>query len=252
MSSYRMKTYRAVIFDLFDTLVDFDRTQIPVVTIDGREVHTTAGETYKVLAKYAGLLAFETFYRTLSDISQELLAIRARDHLEIPARRRYEMLLERLDIPHGLGAQPCIDAMLATHHRYMVQATVCPLDRLQVLEALKSRYSLGLLSNFDSTETGMKILTKHGLHQYFRPIHISEAIRYRKPRAEAFLQTADAMGVVPPDALFIGDTFALDVVGAKNAGMDAAWLDRQKTPPDLAAAQPDFIITRLADLLAIL
>jgi HAD superfamily hydrolase (TIGR01549 family) len=134
----------------------------------------------------------------------------------------------------------------------MVQATVCPPERLQVLDALKGRYALGLLSNFDSTETGMKILTKHGLRQYFRPIHISEAIRYRKPRAEAFLQTADAMGVVPPDALFIGDTFALDIVGAKKAGMDAAWLDRQKAPADLAAAQPDYIIAHLPDLLEIL
>ena len=65
------------------------------------------------------------------------------------------------------------------------------------------------------------------LRDYFRPIHISEAIRYRKPRPEAFLQTAEAMGVVPPDVLFIGDTFALDVVGAKRAGMDAAWFDRR-------------------------
>lgn len=252
MKTDRMKTYRAVIFDLFDTLVDFDRSQIPIVTIKGREVRTTAGETYKVLARYAGLLEFETYFHTLSDISQELLAIRERNHLEIPARRRYEMLLERLGLPCGDGAAPCIDAMLATHHRYMLQATVCPPERLHVLEALKARYPLGLLSNFDSTETGMKILTKHGLREYFRPIHISEAIRYRKPRVEAFLQTADAMGVVPADVLFIGDTFALDVVGAKKAGMDAAWLDRQKTPPDLTAAQPDYIITHLPDLLEIL
>lgn len=252
MSTYRMKTYRAVIFDLFDTLVDFDRSQIPVVTIDGCEVHSTAGETYKVLARYAGLLAFEAYYRTLNEISQELLSIRERDHLEIPARRRYEVLLDRLGLPQSDGAQQCIDGMLATHHRYMVQATVCPAERIQVVEALKERYSLGLLSNFDSTETGMKILTKHGLRDYFRPIHISEAIRYRKPRVEAFLQTAEAMGVVPPDALFIGDTFALDVVGAKKAGMDAAWFDRQKIAPDLAEVQPDYIITHLPELLKFL
>jgi putative hydrolase of the HAD superfamily len=69
---------------------------------------------------------------------------------------------------------------------------------------------------------------------------------------EAFLQTAEAMGVVPPDALFIGDTFALDVVGAKKAGMDAAWFDRQKIAPDLAEVQPDYIITHLPELLKFL
>ncbi|RPJ36601.1 MAG: HAD family hydrolase, partial [Planctomycetaceae bacterium] len=92
----------------------------------------------------------------------------------------------------------------------------------------------------------------HGLQPYFSPIHISEAIRYRKPRREAFLQTAVAMGVAPPEALFIGDTFALDVVGAKGVGMDVAWFDRQKTPPELDKAQPDYTITRLIDLLEIL
>jgi HAD superfamily hydrolase (TIGR01509 family) len=247
-----MKTYRALIFDLFDTVVDFDRTQIPVVTVDGHEVRTTAGETYKVLARYAGLLSFDAYYRALTDVTRELLAQRDRDHLEIPARRRFERLFERLGLPRTAAAESCIDAMLATHHRYMVHATVCPPERLQVLDALKARYPLGLLSNFDSTETGMKILTKHGLRQYFRPIHISEAIRYRKPRAEAFLHTAEAMGVIPQETLFIGDTFALDVVGAKRAGMDAAWFDRHKTPPDLEQARPDYVITRFHDLLEIL
>jgi putative hydrolase of the HAD superfamily len=142
--------------------------------------------------------------------------------------------------------------MLATHHRYMHDATVCPAERTQVLEALKRRYPLGLLSNFDSADTGQKILTTHGLRPYFSPIHISEAIGYRKPRREAFLQTADAMGVAPQEVLFIGDTFALDVVGAKGVGMDAVWFDRQKTPPDLEAAKPDYVITRLRDLLEIL
>jgi FMN phosphatase YigB (HAD superfamily) len=247
-----MKTYKAVIFDLFDTLVDFDRTRIPTVTIDGRATRTTAGETYRVLAKYAPHLSFETYYQVLSTVSKTLLAIRERDHLEIPARRRYEMLCDRLGMPRDATAEHCIDGMLATHHRYMHDSTVCPPERTQVLEALKARYPLGLLSNFDSAETGLKILTTHGLRPYFGPIHISEAIRYRKPRREAFLHTAEAMGVAPWDVLFVGDTFALDVMGAKSVGMDAAWFDRRESPPDLGKAQPDYTITRLTDLLKIL
>ena len=142
--------------------------------------------------------------------------------------------------------------MLATHHRYMHDSTVCPPDRTQVLETLKPRYPLGVLSNFDSAATGMKILATHGLRPYFRAIHISEAIRYRKPRREAFLHTAEAMGVTPQDVLFIGDTFALDVVGAKGVGMDVAWFDRQHIPPELDKVLPDYTITRFTDLLEIL
>lgn len=247
-----MKTYRAVIFDLFDTLVDFDRTQIPVVTVDGREVRTTGGETYHAFAQFHDQLTFEAYYCLLNEITKELMAVRERDHLEIPARRRYEVLFDRLGMARHAAAEQCIDAMLATHHRYMLLATVCPPERRQVLEALKARYPLGLLSNFDSATTGLNILAKHGLHGYFDPIHISEAIGFRKPRPEAFLQTAEAMGIVPAEALFIGDTFALDVVGAKGVGMDVAWFDRRKTPPELERAQPDYVITRLLDLLEIL
>src|ERR687884_1273738 len=145
-----MKTYRAVIFDLFDTLVDFDRTQIPIVMVDGREVRTTAGETYRVLAQAHDQLTFEAYHRLLSDITKELMAVRERDHLEIPARRRYEVLFDRLGMARNAAVEFCIDAMLATHHRYMLLATVCPSERRQVIEALEARYPLGLLSNFDS------------------------------------------------------------------------------------------------------
>jgi FMN phosphatase YigB (HAD superfamily) len=247
-----MKTYRAVIFDLFDTLVDFDRTQIPVITIDSREVRSTAGEIYKVLAQYMPDTTFETYYDTLGTVTKALLTLRQRDHIEIPARRRYELLFDRLGMPRDAAGEHCIDAMLATHHRYMHDATVCPPERIQVLEALKPRYPLGLLSNFDSAATGLKILATHGLNPYFSPIHISEAIGYRKPRREAFLHTLAVMGAVPQDVLFIGDTFALDVVGAKAVGMDVAWFDRQKLPPDLDQAQPDYTISRFPDLLEIL
>lgn len=247
-----MKPYKALIFDLFDTLVDFDRTHIPVVTIDGRELRTTAGETYKVLAQHDHHLTFETYYRILSSITKELMATRDIDHLEIPARRRYELVFERLGRRRDTAAEACIEAMLATHHHYMVKATVSPAERRQAVEALKERYPLGLLSNFDSAATGLRILEQHALREHFSPIHISEAIGYRKPRREAFLLTAEAMGIASEEALFIGDTFALDVVGAKAAGMDVAWFDRQKTSPDLTAARPDYIITHLLDLLDLL
>jgi FMN phosphatase YigB (HAD superfamily) len=247
-----MEAYKAVIFDLFDTLVDFDRTQIPLVTVEGRKIRSTAGETFKVLAQHAPHVSFEAYYQALSAANQDIFAVRERDHLEIPARRRYELLLERLRLPRDVDGERCIDGMLATHHRYMHDATVCPPERTQVLEALKTRYPLGLLSNFDSAETGMKILATHGLRPYFDPIHISEAIRYRKPRREAFLHTAAAMHVSPQQVLFIGDTFALDVVGAKSVGMDVAWFDRQQAAPELDKAQPDYTITRLIDLIEIL
>ena len=79
-----MKTYKAVIFDLFDTLVDFDRARIPVVAVDGVTMRSTAGETYRVLARHATHLTFDVYYRLLSAVTKDLTTVRERDHLEIP------------------------------------------------------------------------------------------------------------------------------------------------------------------------
>src|SRR5512145_3064586 len=113
-----MKTYKAVIFDLFDTLVDFDRRRIPTVTVDGREIRSTAGETYQVLAQHAPHTTFAIYYQALSAITKTLLDMREREHLEIPARRRYEMLCDRLGMPQAASTEHCIDGMLATHQSY--------------------------------------------------------------------------------------------------------------------------------------
>ena len=46
-------TYRAVLFDLFDTLVAFDRTRLPELTIKGKVVRSTAGKLYEAFHPFA-------------------------------------------------------------------------------------------------------------------------------------------------------------------------------------------------------
>ena len=182
-----MKTYKAVIFDLFDTLVDFDRTQIPTVTIDGREIRSTAGKRIR---------SWRNMHRTrpLTRITR----------CSAPSRRNcwpYESAIiskSRRAVAMKCSAivSGCRGMRRRTLHRWHASHASSLHARLHGLsprthpgvEALKARYALGLLSNFDSAETGLKILATHGLRPYFSPIHISEAIGYRKPRREAFLQ----------------------------------------------------------------
>ena len=124
--------------------------------------------------------------------------------------------------------------MLATHHRYMHDCTVCPPERTQVLEALKARYALGLLSNFDSAETGLK--TCHAWFTAVLQSHpYSEAIGYRKPRREAFLQTVGGHESVLRRCCSSAIRLRWMWLERK-ASVDAAWFDRQKTPPDLDKA----------------
>ncbi|RYY58831.1 MAG: hypothetical protein EOO24_61270, partial [Comamonadaceae bacterium] len=52
------------------------------------------------------------------------------------------------------------------------------------------------------------------------------------------------VGMLPRDMLHVGDDAHLDVVGALNAGMQAAWLVRDERPWD-QEARPQLIVPNL-------
>src|SRR5207253_6586726 len=62
---------RAVFFDLFDTLVRFDRDRLPEVTIAGRTVRSTAGHLHPILRAWSPDLTLETFHKALQESWQE-------------------------------------------------------------------------------------------------------------------------------------------------------------------------------------
>ena len=41
-----MRTYAALIFDLFDTLIDFHRDLMPLIQVNGTEVRSTSRHVY--------------------------------------------------------------------------------------------------------------------------------------------------------------------------------------------------------------
>jgi putative hydrolase of the HAD superfamily len=54
---------------------------------------------------------------------------------------------------------------------------------------------------------------------------VSADIGWRKPRSEIFLETFRRMGIGRADAIFVGDTPEVDVLGAQAVGMDVIWID---------------------------
>ena len=44
-------SYRTVIFDLFDTLADFDRDRLPVIHVNGEAIHSTTAVVYPLFAE---------------------------------------------------------------------------------------------------------------------------------------------------------------------------------------------------------
>jgi len=118
-------------------------------------------------------------------------------------------------------------------------------DALPALEFLAARYPVVGLSN------GNADLERIGLARFFRASIHAREFGVGKPDPRIFHAAAGAAEVQPDEVLHIGDDATLDALGALNAGMQAAWLNRadQAWPH---AQEPHVTLTSLDELRALL
>jgi putative hydrolase of the HAD superfamily len=97
-------------------------------------------------------------------------------------------------------------------------------DALPALEFLSARYPLVALTN------GNADLQRVGLDRFFRACISAREFGVGKPDARIFHAASGALDLWPEQVLHIGDDATLDALGALNAGMQAAWLNRSDSP----------------------
>ena len=114
-------------------------------------------------------------------------------------------------------------------------------DALPALEFLTKRFPLVALSN------GNADLARIGLAHFFRASISAREFGVGKPDPRIFHAAAGAVDVLPEDVLHIGDDATLDALGALNAGMQAAWLNRGDAlwPHE---QEPHVVLTHLDEL----
>ena len=101
------------------------------------------------------------------------------------------------------------------------------------LDTLRDRgYRLGVISNFDTRLFGL--LDGLGIAGHFDPIIASSRAGAAKPNTAIFRHALTTCGVSAEQAVHIGDTYDLDVLGARAAGVAAILIDRvgRDTPSD--------------------
>lgn len=255
--------YSAVIFDLFDTIVDFHYEKLPLVTVNGRSVHTTSGDVYKVFsAIHKGVdfegVDFEHFYDMFKASYTEFEELKRRERREYPNSDRFVLLLKKLGFdPDGKSAELAA-RMSSAHMNALRLGMEMDLENTGVLEELSGKYRLGLISNFDHSPTARSLIDELGLSKYFEAVIISADIGWRKPRGEIFHECLDQMGIRPQDAVFVGDNYEADVVGSKSVGMDSIWLKRKGVKyfgfeeSEVDEGHPDYIFSSLPEILEVL
>ena len=120
-----------------------------------------------------------------------------------------------------------------------------------LVKELRNRFKAGVVSNGFPDVQYRKLETIGLLHE-FSCIVLSEEIGIRKPLPGIFTHAALLLQVEPSECLYVGNSYTSDVVGARNAGMTACWLNREVMIPDNKDIQADYIISDLKELLGIL
>jgi putative hydrolase of the HAD superfamily len=243
--------YTSIFFDLFDTLVHFERDRLPAVEINGKTIRSTVAYLHAVLAAHAPEVTVEACHGALQASWHEAERLRAIDHREVPARERFADFFRRLALdPHELP--PGLDvALIDAHRRELAKAATFPAHHRPLLERLARRHRLAVVSNFDYTPTALAILDAAGVRELFAAIVVSDEVGWRKPRADIFEEAIRRTGVEPRRTLFVGDRADIDVAGAHGMGMDSAWINPAREPLPPGIPPPLYEIRDLAELEAI-
>jgi putative hydrolase of the HAD superfamily len=135
----------------------------------------------------------------------------------------------------------------------------------EMLESLKDRYRIALVSNFTHPPAVEQILARVGIAHFFEGILISGEFGFRKPHPAVFAELKRRLGIEAAAIVFVGDELQADVIGAQEAGMRTVWMTyRQKLErlsplgqflgisEPLGEIRPDHVVENWSEFLAIL
>lgn len=93
----------------------------------------------------------------------------------------------------------------------------------EFLAATKQKYRLGVISNSDGHMAERLAIV--GLGQFFEHVVDSGNVGHEKPAPQIFQAALAAMSVAADRAVYIGDIYSIDYLGAHNMGMHSVLMD---------------------------
>jgi putative hydrolase of the HAD superfamily len=95
----------------------------------------------------------------------------------------------------------------------------------RVLDALRGRYKLGVITNYMDGPTCQLVFDKLGYRETFDALVVSAEVGYRKPSRVIFEHALRETGSRPGNCVMVGDLYEADIVGANNMGMKSVLVD---------------------------
>jgi len=229
--------YTTVFLDLDDTLIDTIQN-----TVD------TVEEIYKDhnLSKYFD--SFDDFYTNSFRPSNLFLwkeYEQQRISKEYLLRNRFIKAFQTVsDIDERYALEINNDYL----KRVVRKPTLIP-GCIEILEYLKSKYNIYILSN-GFTEMQYEKIENAGLTEYFDDVILSDKIGINKPQKGIFDYAINRSGTLREKVIMIGDNYSTDITGAYKAGIDQVWYNPKQLESE--ELNPTYIINRLTEIKNIL
>ncbi len=225
--------YDAVLFDLDGTLVSeragVERARACVAALVRENGHNVSDAQYSQAAQNA--------------IDEALAA----NHGSWPATFSRQEAIRRALVAVNVPTKLALPCEQVYKRERLANLELLP-NALEILDPLRQRGPLGLITNGNSDEQRDKI-RRCALADYFDPVVISDDLGITKPHPAIFERALAAIGVTAQRAVYIGNSFANDVEGGAAVGLDTIWLDeRGAGPPANARHSPTAIIGALREL----
>ncbi len=208
-----MKDIRAIGFDLFNTLI---------FAKEGALREATSRLTDSLIQNG---LDFEPhrFRDLYTDAVKRHLLNAQKTGIETHNRFWISDALRRMGIRLNPFHRIISDAVDAYFSAFFIYCTPIP-SAIEILQELRSKFSLGLLTNFTDPYVARQLIERLGLYNLFDVIIISGQIGYRKPHPITFRYLIDLLKVDETQILFVGDDLGPDIMGAQRSGIQPVWM----------------------------
>ncbi|WP_410072819.1 YjjG family noncanonical pyrimidine nucleotidase [Anaerostipes sp.] len=223
-----------LLFDLDNTLLDFDKAEANALT--------------KALGE-AGITVTDEMcnrYNKINLAQWKLLeqGILTREEVKL---RRFQILFEEFAIDATEE-----EDVAGYYQRYLGQGHYFIEGAEEVLEELSKKYRIYLVTNGTlSVQTGR--LESSGIKKYLQGVFISEEIGYNKPSKEYFEKCFSKIpDFKKENTMIIGDSLSSDIQGGINAGIKTIWFHRSQDLTEDPQPKPDYEIKSLKSLLEML
>lgn len=201
------KRYKHVFFDLDRTLWDFDAA----AEVAFERIYDKYG------LKSLGIPSAHEFHEVYHPLNEQLWVLYRSDQITKDELNRIRFLkpLEH----YGIHDVELADHLSEDYVYWSPRIVRLVPGTMELLDYLKPKYHLHLITN-GFQEVQHTKLSGSGLEPYFETLTVSEEVGVKKPNPEIFRYALKKAGATAEESIVIGDEMAVDIDGARAAGID--------------------------------